>query len=100
MLWEDTSKYFIYWMSKVANQEYYLQTGEEVLEQIEIYNISAGSNPNGFARDARSKSYFIKSKFMTEGIGIGISLRVAFTKAPQNANTDFAVTEIVEILKV
>lgn len=98
MLWEDTSKYFIYWMSKVAKEEYYRETGEAVLEQIEIYNVAAGSNPNGFARDARNKTYFIKSKFMTEGIGIGISLKVAFTKSPQNANTHFAVTEIVEIL--
>ena len=86
-------------MSKVAKEEYYKETGEAVLEQIEIYNVAAGANPNGFARDARNKTYFIKSKFMTEGIGIGISLKVAFTKSPQNANTDFAVTEIVEILE-
>lgn len=99
MLWEDTSKYFIYWMSKVAKEEYYIHTGEEVLEQIEIYNVSAGSNPNGFARDVRNNTYFIKSRFMTEGIGVGVSLKVTFTKAPQNANTEFAVTEIVEILE-
>ena len=99
MLWEDTSKYFIYWMSKVAKEEFYISTGEEVLEQIEIYNVSAGSNPNGFARDARNKTYFINSRFMTEGIGVGISLKVTFTRSPQNANTHFAVTEIVEILE-
>lgn len=99
MLWEDTSKYFIYWMSKVTQEEYYVQTGIAVLEHITIYNISAGSNPNGFARDARNKTYFIPSRFMMEGIGIDISLKVTFTKSPQNANTEFAVTEIVEIIE-
>jgi CheY-like chemotaxis protein len=99
MLWEDTSKYFMYWMSKVAQEEYYVQTGIAVLEHITIYNISAGSNPNGFARDARNKTYFIPSRFMMEGIGIDISLKVTFTKSPQNANTEFAVTEIVEIIE-
>ena len=99
MLWEDTSKYFIYWMSKVAKEEYYGETGEAVLEQIEIYNVAAGSNPNGFARDARNKTYFVNSRFMTEGIGVGISLKVTFNRAPKNATTDFAVTEIVEILE-
>lgn len=100
MLWEDTSKYFIYWMSKVAQKEYYVQKGEEPLKQINIYNISSGPNPNGFARDGSNKTYFIPSRKMTEGIGIGISLKVTFTDSPKKSNTDFAVTEIVEILDV
>ena len=102
MLWEDTSKYFIYWMSKVelAHNEYYVLKGEARLEQINIYSISSGTNPNGFARHAKNNTYFISSRFMTEGIGIGISLKVAFTASPKNANTEFAVTEIVEILEV
>lgn len=100
MLWEDTSKYFIYWMSKVAQKEYYVQKGEEPLKQINIYNISSGPNPNGFARDDSNKTYFISSRKMTEGIGIGISLKVTFTDSPKKSNTDFAVTEIVEILDV
>ena len=87
-------------MSKVAQKEYYVQKGEEPLKQINIYNISSGPNPNGFARDDSNKTYFISSRKMTEGIGIGISLKVAFTDSPKESNTDFAVTEIVEILDV
>lgn len=98
MLWEDTSKYFIYWMSKVVNKEYYLQTGEERLERIDLYSVSDGSNPNGFAKDKNNKTYFISSRLMTEGIGVGVTLKVTFKLSPKNASTDFAVTEIVELV--